>query len=155
MLVILGKNSEGNVLHAVIGEETTFWMGLHGASVADITPVLNTMDADKKVYLHLTTCESEHELAEQLATSTAAGAQYPFPSGMHVFVPNTKRPAKDTVAPEKVTTVKASKVACCRCGKTGCELVPNIKPPICYPCVRLDMALANSRRGAVNDDAQK
>lgn len=154
MLVIPGINSAGNVLHVVAGEETEFMLDLHGSAVTDITPVLNAMPSDKKVLLHFTRCASEDVLADQLTSVIASGGSYPFYPGTHTFVPGGKQavrpPVKRSSKGAKGEPAKATQ--CSRCGARGCELVPNLKPAICYPCVKLDMALADSRRKKGMDD---
>ena len=148
MIVLGGANQHGNILHVILGPETEFWSELHGASVSNITQVLNGMNHEMPVFLHITKCASETELTAKITAHMAMGAPYPFPVTTTLFaqVKKTTEPTvKDAAVPTEDTPAIA-KVKCTRCGSVKNELVPKLDPPLCYDCMRLDMRLANARK---------
>lgn len=151
MIVLGGSNSHGNVLHVAIGPETDAWLGLHGAALANITQILNNMDRNQPVFLHLTQCNSEHEVTDFLTSAIQAGMTYPFPVPVNIFVPpaaKADKPAAKSAADAKETAapVVSSNNRCSRCGNTRKELVPKVAPSICYDCLTLDLMLAANRK---------
>jgi hypothetical protein len=164
MIVLGGSNSQANMLHVVLGPESTFWMGLHGAMLSNITPVLNAMDPALPVYIHVSRCESETQMSEVLAAQAALNNPYPFHVLPNVFIPKnassktpaqphvkpaadpTKTPAQPQSQPQPANVVTLQKGKCVRCGGQRKELVPKVDPAICYDCLHLDLMLAASRR---------
>jgi hypothetical protein len=166
MIIVGGTNQHGNILHIVLGPESSFWMGLHGAVLSNITQLLNAMDSSQPVFLHVSRCESESQMAELISAHAAAGVQYPFQVPTNVFIPTKPQsnasstsatpptvkpaatPAKQAVplATPAPNTVVIQKGKCARCGSPRKELVPKVDPTICYDCLHLDMMLAASRR---------
>jgi hypothetical protein len=164
MIVLGGSNAHGNLLHIVLGPESSFWMGLHGAVLSNITPVLNAMDPSLPVFVHVSRCESEAQLAEIISAQAAMNNPYPFQVPTNVFVPKNLAqqklpgaPAQPQVKPaadptktqtqsQPVAVPVVPKGRCARCGGLRKELVPKVDPTICYDCLHLDLMLAASRR---------
>lgn len=153
MILLAGKNTTGNVLHVIKGSESDVWEELHGSSVIDITPLLKHMDETAPVYLQLSECKSEVELGANLHHLLESGAKYPFEPPSVMFTTQTQTdgmaPASNVQSPvstmynnhvPKRTNKKPGK--CSRCGAEEIELVPGLRPAICYNCVNIDLQLA-------------
>jgi hypothetical protein len=151
MILLMGKNPMGNVLHVIQGPESAFWNELHGSAAIDITPVLHQMDEAQPVYLHISHCDSEQETAMRLSAMINAGATYPFSPPTAVFAPKTAmdtpqapgaKPGVPTQAKPKPDVINA----CTRCLNENVKLVPGLKPYICYDCVKIDLHIAATKK---------
>lgn len=167
MIILAGKNPAANILHVLAGPETDFWTQLHGAAAVDLTPVLNQMDPSQPIFLHLTRCQSEHDMAARINAQIQMNGEYPFVPPTFVFTPKTAQdagqvPSPQTTqqpmypmasapaAPDVPGVVKPTKVPvrgkCQRCLNTNVELVPKLMPGICYSCVRIDLHIAKEAK---------
>lgn len=69
MLMVLGHNQLGNVLHAIVGPESEIYMDIHGAKILDITPILMGLRNGARTFLSLTRCKSEATSEEGLKST--------------------------------------------------------------------------------------
>lgn len=173
MILLYGKNPVGNVIHAVVGPESTLWTDLHGALTVDITPLLEACDTNMPVLLNLTKCDSEAQLNRRLNETMASGAPYPFLPGTSVFSPlgmqaaaqdgpvidGAKRAKEQPVAKasaaqaaqqdtEGLRSVKIPRGRCDRCSDKKAELIPGLTPPICFNCAKIDLYQARKDKPA-------
>jgi hypothetical protein len=153
MIVVGGTNMHGNILHVIVGPETDTWTGMHGAAMANITPLLNNFDTSKPVFIHFTYCGSETDMSQHIMSSGMAGQQYPFPVPTMVFgtTPPSEKQSDEGEGEEKPTEkthkhTAVKKIACSQCGNPKNELVPKTEPPICYECLAIDRMLASTRK---------
>jgi len=100
MILVYGKNPTANVLHVITGPETDFWMQMHGAAAVDLTPVLQQMNHGQPVYLHVTRCDDEQDMASHLQSLMADGAEYPFVPPTFVFTPIERDEAGNPIPPK-------------------------------------------------------
>jgi hypothetical protein len=148
MIVMIGKNSMGNVLHVIQGPETTFWNEMHGSAAVDITQALNKMDSEKPVYLHISSCMSEHITASHIQALIRGGERYPFAPPTPIFMPATVLDAP-TAEAHAVKPVKKQRAAkCSRCGNVDVKLVPELHPPVCYSCIKIDLGVSTRNKPA-------
>lgn len=151
MILLLGKNQMANVLHVLLGEETDFWTQLHGAAAVDITPILQQMEQGKPIVLHVTRCDSEHQVAHHIQGMMGAGGHYPFVPPTFVFTPKSApdavQQATAPVSPGPYAAAADSQAQgiigrCSRCLIEGAVLVPSLSPQICHSCATIDLTMA-------------
>lgn len=174
MILLYGKNSVGNVIHAVIGPESELWHSLHGSLAIDVTPLLKICNETYPVLLNISRCDSEAELIVQLQEAAAAGAEYPFLPGTAVFAPtkllsadangnnmqelDSDKPQPDVIKEDTVKSKRKSKTVdilkgkCSRCPDEHAELVPDLMPAICFNCARIDLYQARRDKPFGNPD---
>lgn len=145
MVILNGQGRHGNVLHVAIGEETECWMDLHGAAVADIAPLLRTMDLTKPVNLHITRCASEVAVAASVQASMSTGQHYPFHPSTYMFV------SRKHATPGLYTMDTGTKTGTCdACGHADKELVPGLTTPLCFECLSLNAKVNAIRSKSVD-----
>ena len=149
MVLIMGQNPTGNILHVVTGPESDAAMAVNGVVVLDITPALKQFDTERPVILHMTRCNSEQKLVGDLQLSLTAGATYPFFPPMIVFGPKA---AVEAITPntgmQKMQKAGAEPVMgeCSICKGKNIELVPKLEPKICYNCVKIELGLRKNAK---------
>lgn len=148
MVLIMGQNNVGNILHIVTGPESDAAMAVNGSVVLDITPALKQMATDKPVVIHMTKCMSEHKLVNDMQASLSIGAAYPFLPPMIVFGPKAAveaiTPTGTTTPTGTVTQMPEGECSLCKNKKT--EFVPKVEPKICYACMRIELGLKRAAR---------
>lgn len=141
MVLVMGQNQAGNILHVVTGPESDSAMAINGSLVLDITPALKQMDVERPVVLHMSKCASEQKFVTDLQSAIVGGAVYPFFPPMIVFGPKA---AVEAITP--TTSMKQEPTSkligeCSLCKNAKAELVPKLEPRMCYDCVRIDLGL--------------
>lgn len=154
MILLYGKNNIGNVIHAVIGPESELWSNLHGSLTVDITGLLGFCDKSQPVMLNISNCASESWLVQAIQEASAQGGNYPFLPNTAVFSPS-HQPGNEAseAAQDKSTKTKKSnktidiiKGKCSRCPDEHAELIPDLTPPICFNCARIDLYMSRKER---------
>lgn len=140
MLVLGSNNSMGNVVHVVVGPESELHQDVHGATIADITPILSAMDNSKRVYLSLTRCRSE-QITVQVMKAANMGHLSTFSPGQK---PGEISSSEDTETSGKQDApVQREKCQYCL-AETELLPIPNYR--ICTACATIELNRKKSRK---------
>jgi len=146
MLLLVGKNEIGHVIHAIRGRESQFTAQLHGPSALDITAILPHVSDGKPVFLQVVDCESEADMRAQLMAMMQVGIKYPFSAPTSVLLPATAAGEAEAESAPPVRT-PAPRQVCTKCKDPKADTVPGIVPPICTQCITIELGLRASNTG--------
>ena len=136
MIVVLGHNALGHVLHVIVGPESEFFMDIHGAKIIDISNVLQTINNDARVFLSITRTKNEpHCLASLTASGITAYSSFGDQPPRIMLAPGGKQPSEAPAsAPSAAApTDSATCGNCTYCGKAQ-HLLPISGFKICHGC---------------------
>lgn len=143
MLIIPRKTEDTMVIHAVLGDESHFFMDIHGGIVLPISSMVERAAAEgcSKVILMLTRCDSERDVAEFMDEGSNMMPTGPDGKPMPLDkVPRCEYPSQmQTNAFQPPITPSAAKPSkCSYCGAHK-DLLPLVGLKICSECALIEL----------------
>ena len=170
MILVLGKNQFGHVLHAIMGPESDLFMDIHGAKLLEVTPAIRQIADSEHIFLSITRCKSEIQCEDMLR---GVGATVISSFAGKTFVPGTAvggKPQDESVAPgipadlfegaapppkdEEIDiplkddriTLRTGKCSYC---KQLTKLMPLTNISICADCTEIELGLKRAKKKTV------
>ena len=142
-MIVVASAGPFQEISVAIGPESDEWIDAHGFIVKDITPILAALRPDVRTVLKLTMTSSETDMVEAMAAGRLSGS----PPGLVAFsAPTSAGFGFPPAPPPPVAAGREDAPRCAYCGRRGEKLVPDLNPPICYDCVKIEMGLKNARQ---------
>lgn len=146
MLIVPRKLEDRVVFHCIIGEETQYFLDIHGGLSIPITEMAHAAAQEgKPAYLLITRCESERDVVEYM---TERDMMPVGPDGKIIgpdSVPACSVPtSKDVRAFQPTQTKSEPKAKCAYCGDTKL-LLPLAGVKICGDCALIELGLKKSK----------
>ena len=139
MLMVLGHNPMGNVIHVIAGPETELFQDIHGAKIMDLTEVVKEAQAAEHLFISFSRCKSE-----PLTEAMLKAGNIPYTSsftGISEAV-QVGTGAKKTTG---TTAHKEHKDKCQYCGReTELLQVPGFK--ICAVCAQIELGQLKTKK---------
>lgn len=143
MLVILGHNPLGNVIHMIVGPETEMFTDIHGSKIIDITDMLKACEQNQHVFLSLTRCKAEGVTEAMLRASNIP--HFNTFAGLADAGGGIKSSVTDSKQKEETkATAKATKDRCTYC-KRETDLLPIPGYKICAVCAQIELGLLKKK----------
>ena len=157
MILLLGQNPIGNVLHIITGAESDAAMAVNGCVMLDITPALKQMDVAKPVVIKLTRCDSEAKFTQNMQSVMGTNGTYPFIPPIIAFGPQAMVdklvPEIDASVTPDIPAAVTNTGVCSKCGDKRAVLVQGITPSICTDCVKIELGLKRSKASVKKEEA--
>ena len=151
MLAYQGSNPLGNVVHLICGPETDLFTDVNGASIMDITPLINNMDKNKPVFISLTRCRIE-PITAQMMTASGMKVQSNMPYGKCNHDCDNCSQEEDGDSSTKSKDKEANKAVpfalrkgkCDYCGNEG-SLLPFTGVNVCPVCAQIELGRSKNK----------
>lgn len=132
MIVIAENKGPINVLHLIIGDESSFPLDFQGFIAGDITNQVKMLaSSDKPIMIHINYCDSEQQLSEHMEYLQSQNL-------VSSILKNDKSDDNDGKTGDKQKQKVSHK--CPKCGGPSGYVIDDI-PQICKKCVQIDSKL--------------
>ena len=151
MIMILGHNPLGNVIHMIVGPETELFEDIHGAKIMDITEPLKAVTSGEHVFVSLTRCKSE-----PVTEAMLKAGNIPYMSSFSGLAEAGLNPGGAKATTQDKTTAKATKVGTkdkCQYCKREADLLPVPGFKICAVCAQIELGQLRTKKAKETPNA--
>jgi len=139
MIMILGHNPMGNVIHMIAGPETELFQEIHGAKIMDLTETIKTVPSSEHLFISFSRCKSE-----PMTEAMLRAGNVPYTSSF-TGISEALQVGVEAKKSEGSKVIKEHRSKCQYCGReTDLLPVPGFK--ICSVCTQIELGQLKSKK---------
>jgi len=140
MIMVLGQNPLGHVIHMISGPETDLFQDIHGAKIMDLTELIKSFQLADHLFMSYTRCKSE-----PMTEAMLKAANIPYTSSFSGISEAMQVVGEQKKAESKIVHETKSKTKCQYCSRE-IELLPVPGFKICAVCAQIELGQLKTKK---------